>query len=292
MRRIPRLGLLLDVDGPIASPLTRRIDIAGIVADLVRLAGMGVPIVFNTGRAETFIRHEIFAPLCHAGASPGARIHAVCEKGAVWLSLGDERINVDGTLVVPADYGVQVQELVAERYDETMFYDQTKHAMVSAEQHVHVPSGKYLAAQVRFEQDALQLLMQAGMGVAFGNRNFPGPEGRIDYRLESSIISTDIEAIGAGKDLGAARALQLLSADGPLPQTWRTMGDSRSDYLMADWLYAQGYEVAHIDVRPAEGIPHRPYPVRTAGYLIHDEAGAHYLRRWVRMLGGEAARRG
>ena len=61
---------------------------------------------------------------------------------------------------------------------------------------------------------------------------------------------------------------------------------------MADWLHEQGYSVAHVDVRPADGVPDKPYPVLTAGDLIHDEAGAAFLARWVEMVRGTAAQDG
>ncbi len=44
------LGLLLDVDGPIASPVSRSIAIPSIIEDLVSLVRVGVPIAFITGR--------------------------------------------------------------------------------------------------------------------------------------------------------------------------------------------------------------------------------------------------
>ena len=51
----PVQGLLLDVDGPVASPVTRTVP-AGIIADLLTLAAAGWPVVFNTGRSDAFIR--------------------------------------------------------------------------------------------------------------------------------------------------------------------------------------------------------------------------------------------
>ena len=66
---------------------------------------------------------------------------------------------------------------------------------------------------------------------------------------------------------------------------WRSIGDSRSDYLMADHLHAAGFDVAHVDVRPSDGILQRPYEVLTEGDLIHDDAGAAFLSAWVDRLG-------
>ena len=90
------------------------------------------------------------------------------------------------------------------------------------------------------------------------------------FRVDPTIISTDVESVTLDKDRGAERALAFFSRVGPLPTLWRSMGDSRSDYLMADHLYAAGFEVAHVDVRPSDGILDRPYRVVVEGDAIHD----------------------
>ena len=82
----------------------------------------------------------------------------------------------------------------------------------------------------------------------------------------------ELTAATLGKDLGASRAVELLAAQDITPQAWRTVGDSRTDYAMADWLHANGHEVAHVDVRPSDGVPATPYPVLTAGDGLHLKA--------------------
>ena len=67
------------------------------------------------------------------------------------------------------------------------------------------------------------------------------------------------------------------------------MGDSRVDYAMSDWLYENGHHVVHVDVRPADGVPVKPYEIRQHPSEIHDIAGAAYLARWAAMVRGEAA---
>ena len=53
--------------------------------------------------------------------------------------------------------------------------------------------------------------------------------------------------------------------------------------LHADWLHANGHDVAHVDVRPSDGVPATPYPVLTApDGVIHDDAGARFLADWRR----------
>ena len=84
-RTEPALALLLDVDGPIASPVTRDVK-PDIIADMVALASAGIPVIFNTGRSDAFIAQQVMEPMIAAGMPANTVIHAICEKGAVWFS--------------------------------------------------------------------------------------------------------------------------------------------------------------------------------------------------------------
>jgi hypothetical protein len=285
----PRLGLLLDVDGPIASPVSRTIAIPSIIEDLVALAAEGIPVVFNTGRSDAFIRSEVVGPLLAGGLAEGGRVHAVCEKGAVWCSIGPQyeggmsELTVADDLALPRDYADEIRELVRSEYADLVFFDETKRAMVSIEQRVEVPNATYLDRQPEFDAKAMAALERRGLGVRRLADVRPDADGAVQWRIDPTIISTDVESDHSGKDMGAERSLELLAQDGELPTAWRTMGDSRSDYAMADWLHANGHEVAHVDVRPSDGVPVTPYPVLTApDGVIHDEAGARFLRNWRR----------
>ncbi|WLQ04664.1 hypothetical protein [Arthrobacter oryzae] len=290
----PPLALLLDVDGPVASPVTRDVK-PEIIADMVALATAGIPVIFNTGRSDAFIRKQVMEPMIAAGMPSGTIIHAICEKGAVWFSYtaaGPGPMHVDHDLAVPRAYGDDVRRLVSEDYANHMFYDETKRAMVSVEQHIDVPSQDYLDEQKLFDADAMELMARHGLGVVRLDHHAPDSDDQVDYRVDPTIISTDIESVRLGKDLGASRAVELLAAQGIRPLAWRTVGDSRTDYAMADWLHHNDHEVKHVDVRPADGVPVKPYAVLTAADLglaedvIHDDAGAAFLRSWRDALAG------
>jgi hypothetical protein len=289
----PALALLLDVDGPVASPVTRDVK-PDIINDLVALATAGIPVIFNTGRSDAFIREQVMEPMIAAGIPAGTIIHAICEKGAVWFSYtaaGPGPIHVDHELAVPAAYGDDVRRMVAEDYAAHMFFDETKRAMVSVEQHIEVPTADYLAEQKLFDADAMDLMSRHGMGVVRLDHHAPNSDDEVDYRVDPTIISTDIESVRLGKDLGASRAVELLAAQGITPRSWRTVGDSRTDYAMADWLHHNDHDVKHVDVRPADGVPAKPYDVLTAvdlgldASVIHDDAGGAFLRSWREALG-------
>jgi hypothetical protein len=287
------VGFLFDVDGPIASPVSRRIAIPSIIDDLVSLAAAGVPIAFITGRSDAFIRDEVIAPLLGAGlaealANEGSRMFGVFEKGASWSPVtpsGLDEVVVDESVALPGDVADEIRSLVASRFSDTMFFDETKRAMISVEQRTDVSHELYVEAQQRFNDASFDVLARHGLGVRHGDRESRDAAGAVPFRLDPTIISTDIESVLLDKDRGAERALEYFASSGPLPRRWRSVGDSRSDYLMADHLHSAGYDVAHVDVRPSDGILDRPYDIITEGDLIHDEAGAAFLAHWVRTLG-------
>jgi hypothetical protein len=286
------LGLLLDVDGPIASPETRTIRIPSILDDLVTLTAAGVPVAFITGRSDEFVRENVIAPLLGRGLAnalrvPGARMYGVFEKGGTWAEVtpaGLGELEIDEAVALPEAFGRDIRELVEQHHADEMFYDETKRAMVSVEQRTSFPAERYPAAQVRFEEAAFAVAVRHGLGIRYREREVPDAAGRVPFRIDPTIISTDIESVTLDKDTGARRALAAFAAAGALPRAWRSVGDSRSDYKMADALHEDGYDVVHVDVRPADGILDKPYAVHTEPGLIHDEAGAALLRSFASAL--------
>ena len=288
MNATPAFALLLDVDGPIASPVTRDVK-PEIIGLLTELGASGIPVIFNTGRSDAFIREQVMEPMLAVGMPDGLTIHAICEKGATWFSfsaVGAGVVHVDHELAVPTAYADDIRSLVAERYAEHMFFDETKRAMVSVEQLIDVDNADYRKEQESFDLDAMAVMARHDLGVMRLDHHVPGSDDTVDYRVDPTIISTDIESVRLGKDLGASRACELLGRDGIVPVAWYTVGDSRTDYAMADWLHHNDHVVSHVDVRPADGVPQKPYEVLTAAYLgledtvIHDDAGLAFLRRW------------
>ena len=290
------LGLLFDVDGPLASPTTRTIAIDSILGDLVALTEAGVPIAFITGRSDAFIREQVVAPLTDAGLScalsaPGARMFGVFEKGGSWAPItsnGMAEVTVDRSVALPSATVDAVRDLVTQKFADTMFFDETKRAMISVEQRTDVSHDDYRSVQPAFNDAAFALLKEHGLGARYANDSAPDASGNVPFRIDPTVISTDIESVRLDKDRGAQRALEYFESFGSLPTRWRSIGDSRSDYLMADYLHQAGYEVAHVDVRPSDGVLERPYPVIVIGDAIHDDAGAEFLAHWMHELSLDA----
>lgn len=275
-----RVGLLLDVDGPISNPDAKRIIDPHIVPALIELHDAGNPIVFNTGRSADFVREVIFPPMLAAANGPLHHVHSVCEKGGVWISAAnDDEPQVDPALQVPRELDDVFKKLVDAEFSDTMFFDDTELTMVSIERNPHTSHDEYMAAQQPFVDTAMKLLGELGYGVRLRGQDHPNASGEVTLKVDPSIIAVDIEHVDTGKDVGARRAFELIRQDMDLPNEWRTYGDSPGDYAMARWLHEGGYEVKHLDVRPdSEG--NHPFDVVYARESLNDEAGSLHLR-WL-----------
>lgn len=289
-------GLLLDVDGPVANPVTRQLDAPGLAQLLVQLADHGIPVIFNTGRAHTFVHTHVLRPMLEAGLRCPWNVYAILEKGAVWARAdyrGLTTPTVDEALTTPDSLGEQIRLLVERDYSGTMFFDTGKQAMISVEQRTDVPSAEYLSAQAHLLGALDDLLTEFGMPArrldtaeelgASPNPGHSGYKPRID--IDPTIISVDLQIAGTGKALGASRALRLLAADNvPVPRTWVTFGDSVTDYAMADWIHAQHMEVTHVDVRPTDASPDPAYRVITYPDVRNDLAAVRALQHLATRL--------
>ena len=276
----PPFGIFLDVDGPVSSPLTRTVA-AELLDDVRRLLDAGVPVVLNTGRSTDFVAEQVLDPLAARGLPPAARLHAICEKGGTWTTAGRNgagEVHSDPALRVPDVARELIEGLVADEYGDAMFVDSTKQVMATVEARTDLSHARYAERQRAFDADLLAGLTSAGLGVRLHEQRFPDAEGRSPWRIDPSVIATDVESDDSGKALGARRALALLDTDGPLPRTWHTVGDSRSDYAMADQLHELGYLVTHVDVGPQPPRTDRPYRVTAVPDLVYEAAGEAYLR--------------
>lgn len=282
----PPFGLLLDVDGPIASPVTRTIAIDEIAQILVQLSYAGIPIAFVTGRSDHFIREVVLSKLVQFEIEEALSINpkvmfGVFEKGACWATVtssGMSTIEIDQSVAPREDFIAGSREIVESEYADLVFFDETKHAMISIEQHPYVEASVYAAGRDAVDQAIFDLAKSLGIGIRLGEQKAPDAAGLTPFRIDQTIISSDIESIELDKDRGARRALEYFRSNGITPSKWYSVGDSRSDYKMADEVHKQGLPVAHVDVRPADGILSTPYEVISYDSLIHDEAGVVFLR--------------
>ena len=299
MRTISPVGLLLDVDGPVASTETRTVPEA-MLAALLRLAERRVPIGFNTGRSAEFLLRQLIEPLRAAGLPDAAPFYGVCEKAAVWFPFSDvprgsvptltvdaiasaadapSWLRVDESMAITAEVREAIWTLNRERAGDPedgglQFIDRTKLAMVSLEKTVGADQGAFLAVRDDVVEGVRALLAERGLA------------DRIT--VDPTVISVDVEDRRSGKDLGVLRCRALMAEAGvEQPARWFTAGDSRTDYAMADRLHEDGARVDHVDVRPSDGVPATAYPVLTAADLaahghgrpddVHERVGLSLL---------------
>ncbi|MCD1268798.1 hypothetical protein B5M43_008075 [Microbacterium sp. MEC084] len=269
----PAFGLLLDVDGPLASTVTRSLRIPSIADDLVAIANAGCPVVFNTGRSDGFLADQVIPPLVAAGLAADAPVWGIGEKGATWFAVADGRIgelHTDERLSVSAELAAACRE-IADRHADLMFWDDTKRTMVSLEQNLDVDNATYLARQPEVTAELDRAIADTGAADRF--------------HTVPTIISIDLEHREAGKALGAERAVALVGERTTVPRRWFTAGDSNGDYDMATWLHDNGFEATHLDVRPSGTAFETAYrvlreiPTFAEGHA-EDDITAGYLSAW------------
>lgn len=275
----PAFGLLLDVDGPLASTVTRSLRVPSIADDLVAIANAGCPVVFNTGRSDVFLAEQVIPPMVDAGLAPDAPVWGIGEKGGTWFAVADGRIgelHTDDRLT-PSPTLIAACRAVAERHSDLMFWDDTKRTMISIEQNLDVDNATYLAGQPQVTAELDRAIAEAGATDRF--------------HTVPTIISIDLEHRTSGKALGAERALALVGERMDVPRRWFTAGDSNGDYDMATWLHERGFEATHLDVRPAGATFETAYPVLReiptfAEGHAEDDITAGYLSAWRSELAG------
>lgn len=269
----PAFGLLLDVDGPLASTVTRSVRLPSIAADLVAIANAGCPVVFNTGRSDRFLAEQVIPVLVQAGLADDAPVWGIGEKGATWFAVAGGEIGelqIDETIAVPENLIALCREINDQHLD-LMFWDDTKRTMVSLEQNLDVSNADYLARQPAVTAQLDEAIAQLGL--------------QSDFYTVPTIISIDLEHRAAGKARGAERAIALVSERMEVPRRWFTAGDSNGDYDMATWLHDNGYEATHLDVRPSGDDRETAYPVLREIPTFEenhaeDDITAAYLSRW------------
>ncbi|WP_156759686.1 hypothetical protein [Microbacterium karelineae] len=282
MTASPALGLLLDVDGPLSSTQTRTLRVPSLAPDLVAIAQAGCPVVFNTGRSTDFLAERVIPRLAEAGLTPEDPVWGVGEKGGTWFSLASAggavavgETHRDDDIAPPAAL-VEAGREIAARFDDVIFFDETKRTMISLEQHVEVPNETFVSRRTEivaaFEEEIDRLGLAASMTI------YP------------TVISVDVEHVASGKALGARRALELISARMDPPRWWFTAGDSGQDYDMSAQLHESGFDTTHLDVRPCGTVPDVPFRVireqpRFDEGVAEDDITARHIARLRSELG-------
>ena len=84
---------------------------------------------------------------------------------------------------------------MAANFDDHMFFDETKRAMVSVEQYIDAANHDYRRAHEQFDLAAMDAMVRRGLGVERLEVSQPDANAEISYRVDPTIISTDIESV-------------------------------------------------------------------------------------------------
>jgi hypothetical protein len=269
----PPFGLLLDVDGPLCSTVTRSIRLPSIAEDLAAIANAGCPVVFNTGRSDTFMTSQVVPRLVDAGLADDAPVWGVGEKGLSWFAVSRGAgggVELDDSMAVPPELEAACLDVAGEHRD-VAFRDQTKRAMLTLERRTDVSAGTFLSRRPQIAAQLTDAIAACGDGERF-------------HVIETS-IALDVEHRDSGKALGADRAMGLVTERMDAPLRWYTVGDSDSDHDMARRLHDAGHRVAHLDVAPRGASRQTPYDViREVPTMApgdrEDDVTATYLSLW------------
>lgn len=236
---------IFDLDGVIANTETRQVDKEQLLQDIATMLERDEFIGFNTGRSIEWVKSTILDKL-EPLVQDKAKLHnliVVGEVGSAWLRYdenGEAHESIDETLALPhmdhpSDPNRNIWDditSVFDKYAGTMFIDQSKQAMFTAEQNVETPSVAFKKDQADVKNEIEELLTEYGLNK--------------DFEVDATTIATDVKNKLQGKHLGVQRIFNLMRYRRITPQLVETYGDSASDIKMAQEAMRQGYSTRFI----------------------------------------------
>jgi hydroxymethylpyrimidine pyrophosphatase-like HAD family hydrolase len=275
MKHIPR-GWLLDVDGTVTNPRTKQLGELSILSSLTALLASGDVVGFNTGRSPAWVIERVIIPFRkfmgeERWDSFSPRITVVGGKGTVWVERwkrnGEFEEGEDRSLVLPNDFRMAIKKLT-EGYSHSMFFDETKTIIVTAE----MLDGYDVQ---EFAKDQKELVLRL--------KNLVTEYAMEDtVRIDPMRISVDIEPLHAGKGLGASQTIRILKERGFVVDEWIVMGDSPSDYAAPEYLADHSIPVRFVYVGDMSDLDGKTpsFPIEETVKSC-DEATAEYLMKML-----------
>ena len=227
---------LFDVDGVITDPQEKKVLEEGLFEQIISRLEAGEPVAFNTGRDLGFVQEKVIDELLkRTDKKKLQNLFAVAEKGALWAAFGPdgrEKESIDESISVPEEVKNRVRDLVKQKFSDCMFYDETKRTMISIEMNHNGDLEEFSVKREELLEDLKDIFQELGL------------DGRCI--IDSTIISTDIQSVGVGKNLGATRFLEWLESRGITAEKFFCFGDSKSDLAMAEEIHRQGEDVEFV----------------------------------------------
>ena len=263
-----------------------------ITRDLVALAAAGIPVVFNTGRSDAFIRDEVVGPLIAAGLPAGGAGARRLREGRVVVldrararprrhERGAGRLDA---LAMPADFAAEMERARHATSSPTWSSSTTPSApWCRSSSSTTVESATYLARQREFDEQAMEALVRRGLGVRRLDDVRPrrARRGAVARRPHDHLDRRRVGPPRQGPRRRARpRAARRRTASCPSPGAPSATRAATTPWPTGCTRTATRSRTS-TSVRPTACRP-PPYPVLTSATgLIHDEAGAEFLARWA-----------
>jgi hydroxymethylpyrimidine pyrophosphatase-like HAD family hydrolase len=245
---------LFDVDGVLSDPKVKQVTEPELFDHIIARLQVGDYVCLNTGRSLAWVENRIIDPLLtkFTDISLLSNFMLVGEKGGSWLTFiqaGEKKHEIDPTITVPSFLKYEIRALVTETFAKSMFFDESKETMISIEMQDDFDLDAFHADQKRLNEVLEALLAKHDLSSTF--------------KIDLTIIATDVENNHVGKALGADRFITFLKTHNQKPEKYFAFGDSKSDIEMADELARRGEKVEFVfvgDKEKMDGIT-RDYPI-------------------------------
>jgi hydroxymethylpyrimidine pyrophosphatase-like HAD family hydrolase len=261
---------LFDVDGVLTHPVEKKVTEEEVINSICNMLARGEPVSLNTGRSIDFMTERVLNKLeaLIVDRNLLKNMLAVGEKGSVWISYdetGNKLQSVDQSVTVPVVIREEVKRLVKDKFNDAMFYDETKKTMVSVEMRDGYDWEGFRRAQIKLDKELLKILER---------HNLTG-----GLKIDPSRIATDVENKHVGKALGARRFLDWLGKKKIATRKFVAFGDSRSDVGMAEEIHGQGKPVEFVFVGGKDLLRGREFNFPVVYTAEHCEKGTlEYLK--------------
>lgn len=219
---MPMDAYIFDVDGVITDPVTKTAN-SDVLKKIAALLETDF-IALNTGRSFSWVEEKILSPLSEItqDSSLYKNLFIVCEKGNVLAQLENDSWQknlLDDPL--PEEIQEKIKQL-AKEHSESMFFDESKETMISVEMNDGFDVATYRKFQKELHNKAQELL--------------EAKYHDMEFIIDPSTISLDIQYEDAGKQLGAERIEDYMLSKGIKVDKMYMFGDSQSDTDMAQAL--------------------------------------------------------
>lgn len=262
--------LVMDVDGVITNPQEKRVTEAEILDEIAKRLEKGEQVALNTGRSIEWVEDRVLKPLIAKVKNKKTlqNLLAVGEKGGTWAQFDEEGNiieNKDDYISVPDDLKEKVRNLVKSDFSDSVFFDESKKTMISAEMKDGFPLEEFKKVQEELNKKLQNFLDEDSLNQKL--------------KLDPTTIATDIENIHVSKHFAVKRIIEWVKSKGISPKRYIAFGDSfKSDIPMAEEIHSQGFLVEFVYVGK-ENVQTSNYPFPIIQPTDHFENGTlEYLK--------------